>query len=101
MSKLTYESDDFSFEVNGDQYTCEVKAEAEYFYEPMVMYYKDGTGHPGSEELEIEELEIKNVKDIDGNIVSLTDEMEGAVNDKLYDMDLVNWNGYCEDEYDD
>lgn len=101
MSKLTYESDDFNFEVDGDQYICEVTAEAEYFYEPMVMYYKDGTGHPGSEELEIEELEIKNVKDIDGNIVSLTDKMEEAVNDKLCDMDLVDWNGYCEDEYDD
>ena len=101
MSHLTYENDDFSFEFDGDQYTCEVHAEAEYSYEPMVMYYKDGSGYPGSEELDIEILDIKNVKDIDGNIVSLTDKIEEAVSDKLYDMDLTDWNGYCKDESDD
>jgi hypothetical protein len=101
VSQLTYENDAFSFEVDGDQYSCEVSAEAEYCYEPMVMYYKDGSGYPGSEELEIEKLEIKNVKDVDGNVVSLTDEMEEAVDNKLQEMDLADWNGYCEDGLDD
>lgn len=41
-----------------DHVYCEIKVKWKYVMEATVMYYQDGSGHPGSEELTIEECEV-------------------------------------------
>ena len=44
-----------------------------YPEEPMVMYYADGSGYPGSPS----EFEIQNIKIIKGNLCDLIDYLNG------------------------
>mgnify|MGYP000485195381 CR=1 FL=1 len=41
-----------------DEVFCEIKVKWKYISEPMVMYYPDGSGHPGAEEFVIEDCEV-------------------------------------------
>ena len=44
-----------------------------YLEEPMVMYYADGSGYPGSPS----EFEIQNIKITKGNLCDLIDYLNG------------------------
>lgn len=85
-TKGVYRNDNLKLDVNGKPYTVKIEAPVLHYYEPMVMYYKDGTGDPGCDEIEVDNWEAE-WKDEDGNIVEETAEMEDALNDFLYSLD--------------
>ena len=85
-----YCNDEIEFEIQGKLYYADVEAECEYTYEPCVMYYKDGSGDPGCEELEVTDV-WADWTDENGNAVEQTEEMESALNDYLNKLDYDKW----------
>lgn len=71
MAKCTvnFNTDAFKFK----DYTVEFEATATAIHEPMVMYYKDGSGYPGYDGIEDYEWTILSVTDSDGNILERDD----------------------------
>lgn len=71
-------------EFNGD--LC-VECELEFEItpgEPMVRYYADGSGYPGSPaEVELIAVYVDSITDIDGNDV-MTDALVAEVNDHIF-----------------
>jgi len=45
-----------TYETRDENYRMTYDAEAEYVHEDAVMYYPDGSGYPGCDELEIESI---------------------------------------------
>ena len=83
---LTYKGPiDFTFE--GKKLTATVDAVAYYYYQPCVMYFKDGSGQPEYSELEVDEVKILRVVDEDKNEVPYVDDMEECIYDELQDFD--------------
>ena len=83
----TYKNKNLKLTVDGKEYTVDVSATAEYYYQPCVMYFKDGTGQPEIEELEINEWSA-TWYDSDGNeVYDVTGRMEDELNEFLYDSD--------------
>lgn len=41
-----------------DHIYCEIKVHWKYVHEEPVMYYRDGSGYPGADELTIKECEV-------------------------------------------
>ena len=88
-TKITYENDDLHFEIGGIDYRADVKATADYWYQPCVMYFKDGSGQPEDEGWEVEDFDVIWYKD---NVeIEPTDEMIVALEDYLYELDLSEW----------
>lgn len=104
MSKGTYSNDDLELDVGDITYKVSVEASASYYYSPGRMYMSNGDpGYPEESELEIEDVSSTWYEvDEDGNEkeVTATPEMESALDDYLYDMDLDNW-GFSDPDYDD
>ena len=46
------------YETKDEYYRLTYNAEVEYVHEDCVMYYKDGSGYPGCDDLDIEKIEI-------------------------------------------
>ena len=80
-------------------FEVDVKGVGNYFYQPCVMYFKDGSGQPEDEDFEIDNFEISEIRNTDKNEV-VTDlyinnkDFEEAVSDALYDAyENGEWTG--------
>lgn len=62
---VTQSCEDFEFE----DWTIDFEATARYIHEDMVMYYRDGSGHPGCDD--IEDIDWTFNKVIDSDCVEL------------------------------
>lgn len=102
--KCSY-SGSVSFKFNDESYEAEVNAVADYYYQPCVMYFKDGTGQPEDSDFEIDELEIKSLynEDTDTECMSrfnsdedFKEQIEDAVREELNGG--VEWNYGCEQD---
>jgi len=65
--KVTQSCEDLDFE----DWTIDFRATATYVHEDMVRYYKDGTGHPGCDDIEDVNWTIGAVIDAEGNELTL------------------------------
>lgn len=76
----------------------ELQLECEYDYspeEPMVMYYKDGSGYPGSaEEFYVTEVRLNGI-----DITQLIDELDA--NEKLDELAKEKFDQQCEQNRED
>ena len=97
------------FVSSGVSYEAEVYATANYYYQPCVMYFKDGSGQPEDEELEIDDYEIKSLRNEDSDTDCLekynNDEffkkqIDEDLTDALIDMDSDKWCGEDDLDYD-
>lgn len=66
-SKLTFNKQ-VSFYFGELLLKADVRAEANYYYEPCVMYFKDGTGQPEYEEFDIDTVEVSNLISEEGDL---------------------------------
>ena len=110
-TKLSYENDSYTVSVNGKDYICYVRAEAEYWYDPGCMYLRNGDpGYPSEDDLEITELEVSDFELDDDPEYVVSDEektkIKSAVEDELYGMDYDRWSSpelydpeCCEPDY--
>lgn len=64
---VTQSCEDFEFE----DWTIDFEATATYVHEDMVRYYKDGTGHPGCDDIEDVNWTIGSVMDAECNELEL------------------------------
>lgn len=83
-NKLTFES--FVL-VNYNDRELEVHciAKGEYYYQPCVMYFKDGTGQPEDEDFTVENIEICRVFENGEEVTNYdTDELLELVDEQLY-----------------
>ena len=96
------------FKYNDESYEAKVNAKAKYYYQPCVMYFKDGTGQPEDDELEIESLEVESLRNEDTDTDCMEkynsdenykEEIDEAISDVLYESD--EWKGKEEPEYDE
>lgn len=95
-TKVYYEGP-VTFKLNGETYIAEVKAVADYWYQPCVMYFKDGSGQPEDWEYEINELKILSLEDTNGipyietynTNKDFKDDVDEAVSDEL--MEMSEW----------
>ena len=96
------------FKYNDESYEAKVNAKANYYYQPCVMYFKDGTGQPEDDELEIESLEVESLRNEDTNTDCMEkynsdenykEEIDEAISDVLYESDKGK--GKEEPEYDE
>lgn len=87
--------DTVEFEFNNEQCVAEVIAEGIDYHQPEVMYYKDGSGQPEDDEIEITKLLVKSLY-IDGSDCldkynsdnNFADEIDDCIFDELMsDMD--------------
>ena len=105
--KVTHSNDAFEW----DGYTIDFDASATYVHEDMVMYYKDGTGHPGCDDIEDVNYTINSITDEDGNELQLNDKgypvswteeqikaLDKAINDYLDNVDWDYPEPDCEEE---
>lgn len=100
---LTYEERNEELMFKGEDVVFDVYARANYYYQPMVMYFKDGSGQPEDEEFDIDEIQITNARWKESG-KPLTEEevaeFEDEVNDYLSEKDYDEWEGWYEDEED-
>lgn len=102
--ELSYYNDSWEYE----DWTVSLEATATYIHEDMVMYYKDGSGHPGCDDIEDVDYTINSITDKDGKELQLNDEgypvnwteeqikaMDSAIHSYL---DTVDWD-YPEPDY--
>ena len=96
------------FKYNDESYEAKVNAKANYYYQPCVMYFKDGTGQPEDDELEIESLEVESLRNEDTDTDCMEkynsdenykEEIDEAISDVLYESD--EWKGKDEPDYEE
>lgn len=68
--EVTYSNDEWEYE----DWTINFEATARYIHEDMVRYYKDGTGHPGCDDIEDVGYTIIKVTDENGEELELNKE---------------------------
>ena len=86
-TKQYYNNDALALTVNGVDYTVDVTAHADYYYDAGRMYMRNGDpGYPPESEFNIEDVEAV-WHDVDGKIVTPTEEMTDALEDYLQDAD--------------
>ena len=84
-TKQFYKNDELEITVNGVDYTVDVTAHADYYYDAGRMYMRNGDpGYPPESELTIEDIEAVWY-DEDGNKVEATEEMINALESALQD----------------
>ena len=93
-------------EVNGKKYQVEVEAKGTCYYQPCVMYFKDGSGQPEDWDYETDEFKVIELIDWDteedmlfayNSDPDFKGDVDDAIYDELYD---VEWE-FPEDPYDD
>ena len=92
--QVKYNNDEFEFEHDNEEYRCSVQAEADWYHEDPVYYYKDGSGYPGDDNIEVTKVTIKQLEkrgDHGWESVSITDDIECTVTYELCNMDLDEW----------
>ena len=98
-TKIKYENKDLHLFLSGVEFSVDVKATADYWYQPCVMYFKDGSGQPEDEGWEVED--IKATWSLNNGIVEPTDGMQRALEEYIADLDLSEWIFPEEPEYDE
>ena len=97
-----------SFKFNEKDYEADVFATADYSHEPCVMYFKDGTGQPESDDFELNDVEVSKLRcvDTDENLTEKYDtdkdfknDVDELIDDVLYDMDYDEWSYPEEPDY--
>ena len=99
-TRLTY-CGSVCFNYEGNDYEAKVRAEADYWYQPCVMYFRDGTGQPEDSDLTIEELEVEELLncDTDEDMIKKYDSdkdfrdcIDEAIDNVLMEMSMDEWN---------
>jgi hypothetical protein len=86
-TKQTYTNSALTLIVNGVEYTIDVTAYADYYYDAGCMYMRNGDpGYPPESEFEIEEVNAVWY-DAEGEEVEATEEMTTALEDYLQNAD--------------
>ena len=107
--KVTYNGT-ITFKHNNESYSAEVSATANWYHQPCVMYFKDGSGQPEYDEFEIDELEVTSLYNEDTETDCLADyeadekykdSIDEDITDALYDMDSDEWSGSEEPDYEE
>ena len=99
-TKQYYKNDALALTVNGVDYTVDVTAHADYYYDAGRMYMRNGDpGYPPESDLNIEDVEAV-WHDADGKVVEATEEMTTALEDYLQDSDEWEENEPPEPDYD-
>ena len=89
---VQYDNEEFEFSFEVNDYTCDLRAYAEHFYEKGCMYSRDGDpGYSDDEDLEVTELEINGIWDADGNEVEETPEIKSAIMSYVSALDYDCW----------
>lgn len=100
-TKQTYTNSELELTVNGVDYTVDVTAHADYYYDAGRMYMRNGDpGYPPESELNIEDVEAVWY-DADGKKVEATEEMTDALEGYLQDEDGWEEDEPPEPDYDD
>ena len=98
------------FVYNGESYEAKVIAKANYYYQPCVMYFKDGSGQPEDDDLEVDSFEVASLRNEDTDTDCFErynqdkvfrDEIDEAISDELYEMDWDKWSSPEQEENDD
>lgn len=104
--KVTYKGT-LVFKHNNESYYADVYATADWYHQPCVMYFKDGSGQPEMDDFEIDELEVTSLYNEDTKTDCFADytadenfkeSIDEAITDALYDLDTDKWSG--NDDYD-
>ena len=104
--KVTFNGN-LAFKHKEESYCAEVSATANWYHQPCVMYFKDGSGQPEYDEFEIDELTVTSLYNEDAqrdcfqdytNDEVFKEAIEYDINDALYEMDSDKWSGG--DDYD-
>lgn len=98
-TRITYNGT-VCFKYNGNDYEAEVWAGADYFYQPCVMYFKDGTGQPEDSDLTVEELTVETLLNVDTDEdmikkyesdKAFRDCIDEIIDNQLLEMDMDEW----------
>lgn len=85
--KQIYTNSELELTVNGVDYTVDVTAHADYYYDAGRMYMSNGDpGYPPESEFEIEEVDAV-WRNTDGEEITPTEEMTEALESTLQDAD--------------
>ena len=99
-TKQIYTNSELSLTVNDVEYTVDVTAHADYYYDAGCMYMRNGDpGYPPESELTIEDVDAV-WRDAEGEKVEATEEMTTALEDYLQDADGWEENEPPEPDYD-
>ena len=99
-TKQLYKNDALALTVNGVDYTVDVTAHADYYYDAGRMYMRNGDpGYPPESDLNIEDVNAV-WHDEDGKQVKATEDMTTALEDYLQDSDEWEENEPPEPDYD-
>ena len=86
-TKQIYTNEELELTVNGVNYTIDVTAYADYYYDSGRMYMSNGDpGYPPESEFTIEDVDA-SWYDADGNKVDATEEMHNALEAYLQNAD--------------
>jgi len=99
-TKVSY-SGNVRLTLDNKEYIIDVKAIADYWYQPCVMYFSDGSGQPEDWDYEIENVDSTWYElDENGNKAQITptEDMLEDLEDWLYEN--AEWE-FPEDPYDD
>ncbi|MBR4396766.1 MAG: hypothetical protein IKS93_02815 [Methanobrevibacter sp.] len=100
-TKVSYSNKNLKLTLDDRNYRIEVEAVADYWYQPCVMYFADGTGQPEDEDWEIQDVQSTWYElDEHGNEIQITpdEDMLEDLEDWLYEN--AEWE-FPEDPYDD
>ena len=100
-TKVSYSNKNLNLTLDDRNYRIEVEAVADYWYQPCVMYFKDGTGQPEDEDWEIQDVQSTWYEiDRKGNETLITpdDDMLECLEDWIYEN--AEWE-FPEDPYDE
>ena len=93
--KVTFNGN-LTFKHNEESYCAEVSATANWYHQPCVMYFKDGTGQPEDDDFEITSLEVESLRNEDtdkdcmekyNSDENYKEEIDEAISDVLYESD--------------
>lgn len=84
--------DFFTYQIRDKEYEVEFLARGSHWHQPAVLYYKDGSGSPEEDEIDVDEVTIESViydgEDIVNNLSQkLIEKLEEEITDKIYDGD--------------
>ena len=88
-TKITYENKDLQLPINGKIYHVDVKATANYWYQPCVMYFSDGSGQPEDEDWDVEE--IIATWTVDGEKIEPSEDLVDLLSEYIAELDLSEW----------
>ena len=82
----------YTFGIREKTYEVEFSAKGTHWHQPAVFYYKDGSGSPEEDEIDVDEVTIESVVFNGSDITSdlspeLIEKLKEDITDKIYDGD--------------